>query len=395
MAASAPYDALTLDTNIIIRDGFNFESGLLAQLKQFKGGPAEFILSQVVFQEVYKHLVKATRAAAEAWDTAALKAIRFGVVSPAASLPVPIDFTKAAAARVTAFGTNSGARLVLPDVIAVKDVMDCYFHNRPPFEAAGKKKEEFPDAIALLSIEAWARGASKKVLAVSNDAGWKAFADGSEFIDVVPDLGEALGIFQRHAAGAVQKIRDFIRLAESGGAPDALELIEDHASDEIHGILFDCDYESEFEVDVDDIDIDYRGLSFTETGGEYDITVVRLGRNEIAARVGVKIDLEATAWFSFFASEGKSFVGGGSSTLRDTLETYLLLTFSGEAEHGPDKLALEQVEFVEDYAVLDFGTISLDSTIPRDSKIDDLPQLPFDDLPEQQISPEVTREESR
>ncbi len=388
-ASEISYDALTLDANIVIQEGFNFESGRLAQLQQFNGGPADFILSQVVFQEIYKHLLKATHAAAEVWEAASAKAIRFGLMresheGKSSHAPALTDPSKAAMARISGFHSNCGVRLISPELAATKDVMDLYFHGRPPFAATGKKKEEFPDAIALLSLESWAKSAGKKVLAVSKDTGWREFADGSEFIDVVSELAEALSIFQRHAEHAVQKVRVFLARAESGEDSDAWDEMQSRVAEDVGGIFFDLEYESKFSVETDDLDVEFEGLELSRKAGEHDITVVRMGRTEIVAQVAVGIALEATGWFSLYVDardDHSEPVGHASSTINATMDTDLLLTFAHDAGEDAVGLSLQHVELVEEFGVIDFGAIDLDSVTSRNQPVEDLPQLPFDDPP--------------
>lgn len=47
-ASAVQYDAITLDTNVFDRNGLVLESGLLAQMTQFSGGSAQFIMSEIV-----------------------------------------------------------------------------------------------------------------------------------------------------------------------------------------------------------------------------------------------------------------------------------------------------------------------------------------------------------
>src|SRR5260370_35343081 len=84
----------------------------------------------------------------------------------------------------------------------IKQLMARYFAAAPPFEGSGKKKNEFPDAIALLSLEAWAKAKSKTILAISNDGGWASFAEDSEHIDLGNDLAARLPMLSEHAAQA-------------------------------------------------------------------------------------------------------------------------------------------------------------------------------------------------
>ncbi|TNG92526.1 hypothetical protein FHQ28_12605 [Pasteurellaceae bacterium USgator11] len=50
------YSALTIDTSIFEKNGLKLKEGLLARLSQFKNIPIDFILSDIVYQELHKHL---------------------------------------------------------------------------------------------------------------------------------------------------------------------------------------------------------------------------------------------------------------------------------------------------------------------------------------------------
>lgn len=55
------YDAITIDTSTFVQSGIALETGLLAQLEQFKHGPVDLILSEIVTRELLKHLNVMTR----------------------------------------------------------------------------------------------------------------------------------------------------------------------------------------------------------------------------------------------------------------------------------------------------------------------------------------------
>jgi hypothetical protein len=48
------YDALTIDTQTVEHNGFDFGGGLLVQLCQFANGPTEVIMSQIVVSAISK-----------------------------------------------------------------------------------------------------------------------------------------------------------------------------------------------------------------------------------------------------------------------------------------------------------------------------------------------------
>jgi len=187
------YDAITVDAETVERNGFRFDGGLLAQLKQFVDGPTEVIISIVVVSEVLKHLTEKTRSAKDGLKAAHKKAVDFGLKMHGDSPFVdPAPDERAFAEKRLDFCKEIGAHLLAVDDVPMRDLVRLYFTQAPPFSAVGKKKAEFLDAIALLSLEAWAEKNEKRVLAVSGDKGWAAYAEKSERIEVVSKLSDAL-----------------------------------------------------------------------------------------------------------------------------------------------------------------------------------------------------------
>ncbi|MEP9328270.1 PIN domain-containing protein [Paraburkholderia phymatum] len=82
---------------------------------------------------------------------------------------------------------------------SIGEVMRRYEASEPPFSAAGNKKHEFPDAVALSTLEGWARASGTKVLAVTQDKDWKRYGEQSARVVMVDDLAGALSAFQRRA----------------------------------------------------------------------------------------------------------------------------------------------------------------------------------------------------
>ena len=56
--------------------------------------------------------------------------------------------------------------------VDIDELLRIYFEGTAPFSKEGKKKNEFPDAIALLSLEDWARNNAATLIAVSTDKDW-------------------------------------------------------------------------------------------------------------------------------------------------------------------------------------------------------------------------------
>ncbi|MCY4047676.1 MAG: PIN domain-containing protein, partial [Candidatus Dadabacteria bacterium] len=180
-----PYTALTLDTCIYQKHGFRFDSGLLEKLG---GQSIQIVTPEIVSNEVQRHLSeienKASRDLKSSIDK--FKDTYFLQESQTAQL----DGVKGLVEKVIPhrkfkiFVTLLRNHLFLNSKFcSVERLVDGYFREIPPF-IGPRKKNEFPDAVALLSLEGWAKQNNKKVLAVSNDKGWLSFSEQSDHIDV-------------------------------------------------------------------------------------------------------------------------------------------------------------------------------------------------------------------
>jgi hypothetical protein len=60
--------------------------------------------------------------------------------------------------------------------VSLEYVMTAYFDTIAPFQT-GKKKREFPDAVALFSLDKWAEENNRRIAAISCDNDWLTFAE--------------------------------------------------------------------------------------------------------------------------------------------------------------------------------------------------------------------------
>ena len=115
--------------------------------------------------------------------------------------------------------------------------MNRYFSGATPFAIVGKKKAEFPDAIALMSLEQWAKIHGKKMLVISNDADWQSFADASDYLFCLKETPKALDHFNREAQFVGQRTLAFLLAERTSGAwseiESAVELFVDDNSWEV------------------------------------------------------------------------------------------------------------------------------------------------------------------
>lgn len=192
--------AISVDTNIFDQKRLQLNSASLQALAHLKERPFRFIMSGTVAKEVLKHL---NNAAADALHTAK-KSIGQALFAFETEAPtreqlleqisggrLPAD---AATQRWDKFVNDTGCD-VLDDALLVPTatIYDSYFAGEPPF-GTGRKKDEFPDALALHALEKTAEQEGIWILVVSNDGDWRAYCDQSDRLFLVPQIERALAL---------------------------------------------------------------------------------------------------------------------------------------------------------------------------------------------------------
>lgn len=375
-----PYDAFTIDTNAIIQGGMNFEAGLLAQLDQFKDGPVQFVVSEIVVRETLKHLNVSTKKTRDAARSALDRAAQLGLISFDAAktaIDALADSRTVARSKVASFLEATGAETVPANLCAIDALLKSYFDPTPPFEATGDKKNEFPDALALLSLEAWAKAAGKTVLAASADKGWQSFAEKSEHIFVEGDLADAMQIVQAHAEAAAKAVNTFLRGIAEGDLPNDERSMSALLADALAEWEFDVEASAPYRYELDATELRLENFELTERDGDYGVTVVRLTADEVVCRVDVEVTATAHAQFSLFAWDSidreEIGMGGTSASSEETFDAAVLITIAGSIDGPVADLEIVDLEVVEALGRVDMGEINLDFG-DRD-EIDDYNQL--------------------
>lgn len=364
------YDAITIDSSIFLKLGLNLESGLLAQLAQFKDGPTDLVLSEVVEREVFKHLRLNGKAARDGAlnSLAKVEALFLAedeklaqIVAAKEAIEDPGEVAKKRFAR---FIASTGADTVAASLCGMDELLRHYFAPLAPFTAAGAKKSEYPDAIALISLQKWAADKSKRILAVSADKGWAEFAEKSEQIDVEDDLATALEIVQEHAEATEQAVANFITAIEGGQLPETAARIESLLEDGLADWVFHPEGQGSFYLEGDSAGIDLGGFEYEKNGDDYDITIVRAGHEWTVARIGFSASGTANAAFSLSLWDGidKEYVSMGAQSAASEVEFEgaFLLTLSGDLAGPLTDIEIEELELVDAPGAIDFGEIEYD-----------------------------------
>jgi PIN domain len=369
------YDALTLDANIFHRSGFYLEGGLLGQLSQFKEGSTQFILSEIVLREVDKYLKIEAKEARIELEKAIKKSSRnvlfsSEVLASLESTHSGIPSAEASAkARLDAFVVNTGAQIVPADQTDIKELLQLYFAPSPPFEASGKKKHEFPDAIALLSLEAWAKSNDLKILAISDDGGWSSFADTSEFIDVEKDLAVALQKLQGQAAQARAIVSALLADFDAGTRPELLQAITDGISDAVESLAVEPVASAAYQCEAEMATLTYDNFRFLRDDDQYELAIVQIGKDKIVAKIDISITATASADFDFVVwdSVDKQYVPIGSTLAKTDaeFEAATLITFEADFASADPEIEISNVELIDAINSVDFDFVDMDHSDDR------------------------------
>lgn len=348
--AEGKITAITLDTSIFDGNGNRFEHGLLARLNQFKNTAIDFLLSDVVVGEVKAHVA---RAAAEAQSK-----VRSAVKDVGKAWQVPPDQREAAVAalfgaespeqladrRMNTFAENTAVEIVeCFDRVDVSVVLAAYFSSTPPFGKSVSKKSEFPDALALHSLEHWAESNETLLLAVSKDGDWQRYCKSSKHLVIADDLASALSYFHQNAEVACS------RLAErfNAGDLDIESDVERAINQVIDRMSFIPDVSSGYFFDAEVYGIDVTFVSVRDDGdGQGPFKVVdKPDEKTLVVEAEVEVSIEVSTSFRFWISDpiDNDEVPHGSASATKTIEKdfRVLLTFEGDLAGDADLVDVE------------------------------------------------------
>lgn len=366
------YDAVTVDTNIFDQKKLNLEGGMLGQFKQFKEGSAKLILSEIVVREVHRHLSAQAETAKRELRSTIRRSGLTGLVDDTSLKVLQEIYDKALGPGEVSKNSlkrwfeATGCEIVHAEKADMKRLIAMYFAPEAPFEANEKKKYEFPDAIALITLEDWAKTNKKKILAITHDTGWIAFAEKSEWIDTEKDLSSALQRFQEHTEIARQIVANLLSAISGGAKQDVRDEIERQVADAVGDMNPYAEATAAYHYSNDFVEMSFKSMSFVKLAeSTFDFQIVQTGKDAIVARLAVEITAEAQSNFNYYVhDEGDQiYLGDSSEKVETTFEAGILITLQGEF---PDNYELTEVELVDATDDVDFGDIGPDYSDDRD-----------------------------
>jgi hypothetical protein len=362
------FGAISIDNSILKEEGYNFNKGLLAQLRQFKYGSSKVIQTDIVHREAINHI------SLEIENSK--KLIKSALRSANVHLKINDSLINIAKENLTTHGTSQEIALIrlqnyYDEIGAVviessthtklENLIDMYFSTEAPFESGNNKKNEFPDAIALLSISGWAEKNKTKVLIVSKDKGWINFANNSKYISATQSLSNALEKFQSQVK--VEKIISTIReesILNEGNL--ILNEVKNSLSKSIKEQSYVSVASSEFDFDCYNSDIRYLDHDFfKDESGAIDIGIVQVSENSVVLKAVAHVDVEAASEFNFFSYNSHLMdgvhIGTGSFCEYESYNTEILISLSYDISKDFHNYEILNIEVLSCLKIIDFGDI--------------------------------------
>jgi hypothetical protein len=369
VAAQLEYGAISIDSNIMHSLGYKFDSGMLDQLKQFKNKHVVIIQPRIIHNEMVKHVSEPFDKLHNEIDRIRKDSIRKLkieneiAIQAASTLKGELDAVQLAEKIIGEFYEEiNGQVLDTKDYLDSDELVELYFQNEPPFENNKEKKYEFPDAIALLCLDSWANKQDFKVVAVSNDKGWKAFSEGSSNVEVVDDLQSALAIFQPHQL-ALQIIESLLGNDFLDEGKRLFTEIKDAVQDSVSDATdLAIEASSAFMFDYDDVAVAFDDMKILQKFGKSEpIDLIRIDEGEITLSINVEVHCSVDANFNYYVEDSMDRdevnIGNSSERTAEVFNTLLLVTLSGDFTKSLDEIELVAVEMQSNIDSADFGEI--------------------------------------
>lgn len=360
------YGAILVDTSIFDSHALKLEKGLLGKLAQFKKSPIVYLLPDVIKNEVKSHLeskIKVSRSALEKALNDAGDHLFFEGSELNDAKKILIDSKEIeglAESRVENFIESTGA-LVLEtgSYVSVSELLSKYFSNKPPFAEKGKKKNEFPDAIVLMAVEAWAEQNNTSVLAVAKDGDWQKYCEDSDRIDYQEDLSRGLEHFNRTNA-PYALLANLEAALNSGTAGAFLSAVGSGLESAFDGFTPDQEADSHLYWEPEGSHGWFKEFDLID----HEFRIIDKDDDWVVLEALANITVEAEGEFSLslYDSIDKDHVHMGAITVKakEEFESEILITISGNLDGPIDELTVDEVEVVSPINTVHFGTIEPD-----------------------------------
>ena len=358
------FDAITIDTCIFERENFNLENGLLSRFDQFSRTPdIKFIISDIVFREIISHMEEKTKSAISNYNKALKNGLFYRIDNDITEEKIKKiktwnerDLVKT---RLEEYAYKTGLQVIPAKNIDIQKIIKQYFNKKPPFSE--KKKDEFPDALALQSLENWATEKNKKVLVISCDKDWQAYCQNNTNLICVKKIEEALSSLYKSKSFILQLFKDIF------SNYDKYESLMNRINEEIMNssdrLSIDIDVTSSCKYNEDYLEFDFLDVLFPDADS---IEIIDYDEDQKIASFSIPAELTFTieSGYTFYLTDEGEDIGIGNNIFNDELEFNTNLIISIQL----DEDTLEDSEIISvDYKDYTFNhSISLEPDFSDD-----------------------------
>jgi hypothetical protein len=366
------YGAISLDTSVYEQGSFKFESGILQQLTQFKRGPVKLLQTEIVHRESIAHIAKNIKSSMDDIEKSLNLARRHLSISESDiksvrnllfnSLNDPIVM---ADNKISNFYKSCGIQLIdSKKHTDMSKLVDMYFSIAPPFENSKDKKNEFPDAIALLSLESWAVANKTKVILVSKDSGWESYCKQSKNLLCLDDLHDALSKFITH-----RKLKEIIKYIHEEELILKSHYFKAHIQKEIMAAIETSDPEVFARGSVRGVyevfSLKYLDHQYVRDGSQnLIIKIVKLLEKSIVLKIEAIVNYEVEVNFNFKVKDKSErlniHLDDELYVSQDDFTAEILLHLEGDFSGVIAGAEIKNIEILNEIDVIDLGFVGPD-----------------------------------
>lgn len=239
-----------IDTQAFMQQGLKFESKILARIRQLARSQLIHVyISEVVKNEVE---VKIKERALKALQHRSnyIKELDFYESKLPDEIKKTINYFSDDSILEIGISIwrdyleSSGIQVLDSNEVCNKELLAAYFNGDFPF-SSGKKKNEFPDAISLLSLKAWLNKNDAYAYVISSDNDLKGFCEKDERCTSLSHLSEFLDIYNRAEERLTNVVHGYIE--------KEIDWILEVIKDAFTGCGFE--YSDNYEADVDNVEV--------------------------------------------------------------------------------------------------------------------------------------------
>ena len=357
--ADGSISALTIDTNVFDKYGCNLDFAIFRRLDQFTGSAVAVLFSEIIVREVTRHIAKEAAETQRALKKA-LSAhgkrwkIDSAEVAPIASYRAEDDSGAAADEQFESFRDAVNGEVV--PALGVNDrtgeILDRYFSVLTPFENKDAKKSEFPDAFALMSLEAYAQREGMSILCVSGDKGWANFCAGSERLVCIADLNQALSFFNESGRLVAEAAVNLLRAGQTEEITAEIESAIEYRLDDVD---FYADGWSSVEFETEPLSATLQSIDW-EAAGAPVVIAVDSDVVTFTTLVAARVSFEASFRFEVRDSPDRDYVSLGSEDVskETSVDFELAITVPKDPDEGMESI---EVDVARRHIQVDFGTV--------------------------------------